>query len=1079
VEVNPAERISELFEQALQLPTAERGAFLDELAAHDPAAYTELHALLGSHTTAPDYLDRLADRVLPAALRGATETALPDQYVGRAIGRYQIVQRIGGGGMGVVYKAHDRTLDRPVALKFLSPHLGADPEARSRLIAEARAASALDHPNIAVVHEIGTIQADEDESGADRLFIAMGYYAGRTLKQSIAEGTLSLDDALNWGAQLAAGLARAHEAGIVHRDIKPANVIVGERGEVRIVDFGLVKLAGLDITGEGVTPGTIAYMSPEQLRGDRVDARTDVWSAGVVLYEMIAGTRPFRGDRDAVVIAAIRNDEPAPLLAVRPEVPEALGGIVERCLRKDAAARFSDGGELSAALERVREQLAHRATPADRTGLPGPGRRRRILLGTVLVVAAAAALLFTRPGPQPVDSASSASTILVLPFLPPPGDTALARLGRDLVITLSATLDGLGDFRTVDASTVFAHMPDDGAGSFDPDRGAELARRLGAGRLLVGSLAGNGPAIRADARILTIGGANDINDIVRASADVQADSLFALTDSLTLGLVRGLLSGRDGPIPSLGALTTRSVPALRAYVDGEQSLASGDMGRAVAAFDRAFAADSTFWFAYWRSLYPRVYERTGADQAVLADVIRHRDELPERDRLLIEARMEPTVGGRQAALKSLAERYDSYWPAAWELANLQVHWTPPLGTTLADSRASLERVVALNPRFAAAWSHLFLVAAFQGDVGRARSALEALERLVDPREPRWEATLLDSHTMIEALENGGNASPERETAITNLFRRLVAQVPGASWGRAGAFTPVGLAPLQIRLNRRLLASEPVQSHAADLRMGTAMTWAARGAWDSAAVELDAWRGVATDPRDALRAYGFGVIATLVGAWDDERVAALRRAAVNAAAVGDADDRGELAWLDGVHAYSRADTAGLLDARNRVQRSGGSRTASLDQSLAGLEQALRGDESTAARTLERVELNDAEAWAGSSRGSRHPYLTTINRLHAGRWLLADGDTTGALRILQWWQALPGTEAALREGLASWPVIPFVLIEQARIADARGRVEEATLHYLRIVRLYDLPSMPQGAAILTEATNALERLTETGR
>ena len=1076
MEVNRAERIAELFEQALQRPAADRGAFLDDLAAHDPDAYAELRSLLASHSAAPDYLGRLADRVLPAALRGVGDTVLPDLHVGRTIGRFQIVERIGSGGMGVVYKAHDRTLDRPVALKFLSPQLGADPEARSRLIAEARAASALDHPNIAVVYEIGTVPADDDGLGADRLFIAMAYYAGRTLKQVMAEGTLSLADAVSWGVQLAAGLARAHEAGIVHRDIKPANVIVGQRGELRIVDFGIAKLAGLDVTREGVTPGTIAYMSPEQTRGERVDARTDIWSAGVVLYEMIAGVRPFRGDGDAVVIHAIRNDEPAPLRSARPEVPEALEHIVVRCLRKDASARFSDAGELGADLERVREQLAQQAAPAARAHSLRPDRSQRILLGAGLVVAAAAALLLTRPRTQPVDPVPSTSTILVLPFLPPPNDTALARLGRDLVITLSATLDGLGDFRTVDASTVFAHVPDDGAEYFDADGGTQLARRLGAGRVLVGSLVGNGPAIRADARILTIDGSEEV---VRAIADVPADSLVALTDSLTLRLVRGLLAGSDGPVPSLGALTTRSVPALRAYVDGEQALASGDMERAVAAFDRAFAADSTFWFAYWRSLYPRVFERTGADNEVLAEVIRHRDELPERDRLLIEARMEPTVGGRQAALKALVERYESYWPAAWDLANLQVHWTPPIGTSLTDSRASLERVVALNPRFATAWSHLFLVTAFQGDVERARSALEALERLVDPREPRWESTLLDAHTVVEALEHGDNPSTEQETAIANHIRRVATQIPDASWGRAGSFTPFGLAAFQIRLNRRVLASEPVQSHAADLRLGTAMTWAARGAWDSAAVELDAWRRVATDPRDALRAYGLGVIAALIGAWDVERVGALRRAAVDAAAGGDADDRAELAWLDGVHAWSRADTSGLIDARHRIQRSGGSRTASLDQSLTGLEQALRGDESTAARTLERVELNDAETWAGTSRGNRHPYLTTINRLHAGRWLLADGDTTGALRILQWWQAVPGTQAAFREGLASWAVVPFVVIEQARIADARGRVEEAAFHYLRIVRLYDLPSTPQGTAILTEARTALERLTETRR
>jgi hypothetical protein len=194
---------------------------------------------------------------------------------------------------------------------------------------------------------------------------------------------------------------------------------------------------------------------------------------------------------------------------------------------------------------------------------------------------------------------------------------------------------------------------------------------------------------------------------------------------------------------------------------------------------------------------------------------------------------------------------------------------------------------------------------------------------------------------------------------------------------------------------------------------------------------------------------------------------------------DPADLAELAWLDGVRAYVHADGASLAEARIRVRGSGGVHAAALDQSLAGLEQALRGDESAAARTLERLELNDAEHWAAGYRGTRHPYLTAVNRLHAGRWLIGAGDTTSAVRLMQWWQGAPGTRDGFRESFATFAVLPFVLIEQARIAEARGRLEEAALRYLRIVRLYDLPSTPQGAAILTEARTALERLTETRR
>ena len=264
--------------------------------------------------------------------------------VGKSISHYKILEKLGEGGMGVVYKAQDTKLDRFVALKFLPPYLSMDDEAKLRFVHEAKAASALDHANICTIYEIS-----ETEDG--QTFIAMAYYDGETIKAKIARGPLPVSEALDYAVQAALGLSKAHAEGIIHRDIKPANIMVTRDGVVKIVDFGLAKMASqTQLTKAGTTLGTVSYMSPEQTQGEEVDARTDVWSLGVVLYELLTGKPPFRGDYEAAVIYSILHEAPEPISAVRPDVPEELAQVVLQCLDQDRDNRFESAEALIAAL---------------------------------------------------------------------------------------------------------------------------------------------------------------------------------------------------------------------------------------------------------------------------------------------------------------------------------------------------------------------------------------------------------------------------------------------------------------------------------------------------------------------------------------------------------------------------------------------------------------------------------------------------------------------------------------------------------------------------------------------------------
>ncbi len=635
--------------------------------------------------------------------------------------------------MGVVYKARDVRLNRPAALKFLPPHLATDEDAKARFIQEAQAASALDHPNICSIFQIG--ETDEGE-----LFIAMAQYDGQTLKYRLESEEFTVDRALEIGRQLAAGLKRAHEAGIVHRDIKPANIMVTDRGEVKILDFGLAKLTtGAQLTKSGSTLGTAAYMSPEQYRGEEVGPRADVWSLGVVLYEMVTGQPPFAGDYEQAVMYSVLNAEPVAVAELKPEAPGDVAAFIMRCLDKDPAERPSldelSGEPVAGAVGSAASRSSVVRPAEGMQRLTGASRRTLWLAFAAVVVIIVAVAMWALQPESPVanetveTSSDSATRVAVLPFTVR-GSSDIEYLGQGMVDILATKLDGAGNWRSVDPRAILGSLGGVGS-SIDPSAGEKVAAKVGADRFILGSIIEVGGTLQVRASVYSSAG--DREPIASGSAEGPADELFSMVDELAAQLLVAEDENPGDRVIRLAAVTTESLPALKSYLEGESEFRAGRYRTALEAFRTATELDSMFALAWYRLSVAAEWNaqgRLGTEAAVQARRLSAR--LSAHDRDLLDAfdvfRQGDALKAEQM-YRTIVAVYPEDVEAWFQLGEVLAHQFPLFGQSASFSREAWERVLFFEPDHLQALWHLYRIPALQGNVAEMDSLVERIIEL--------------------------------------------------------------------------------------------------------------------------------------------------------------------------------------------------------------------------------------------------------------------------------------------------------------------------------------------------------------
>jgi TolB-like protein/lipoprotein NlpI/predicted Ser/Thr protein kinase len=685
--------------------------------------------------------------------------------IGTTVSRYRILSRLGGGGMGVVYEAEDSELGRRVAIKFLPEGTARSPDALERFQREARAASALNHPHICVVHDVGSHDGQP--------FLVMERLAGRTLKQAIGERGLPIDQVVTLGEQIADALDAAHRAGIVHRDLKPANLFVTERGDAKVLDFGLAKmgvaeaggeaistagtLAGESLTGVGTTVGTVAYMSPEQARAEQVDARSDLFSLGVVLFEMATGQLPFEGRSPAELFAAILRSEPPPPSELNPAIPARLDGVILKALEKDPALRYQSASGLRSDLLLVRREMsgASGTGPAvssatgeklsSKGGAPS-GRRRGLLVGAAVVAIAALAgigYLATRGGEpagtkraSPDAAAVPEHSIAVLPFVNMSADRDQDYFSDGISEDLLNLLAEIPELQVTARTSSFSFK---GKNVAIP----EIARQLHVAHVLEGSVRRAGKEVRITAEL--VDAATD-RQVWSQSYDRKLDDIFRIQDEIAADVVGQLRVTLLGATPR----TRKTDP--EAYARYLQAVSLGRQRTAEAyrqsdtLYRQALAIDPRYAPA-WDGLAQNLYHE--ATIGMLSNE-------------------EGLARAREAADEALAIDPD-FAPAHARLAYIEMYGD----NDFAAAAQHLERALALDPGHP---DVLRNSAVLLGNLGRQSEAL-ALEEAIVRRDPV-------NVTALANLAYDQCAAGRYDAAIAS-YRTVLSLSPGRGEAHSG------------------------------------------------------------------------------------------------------------------------------------------------------------------------------------------------------------------------------------------------------------------------------------------------------